>query len=664
VHRCVGANTQVVTVSHSRRYTAGDLEASDQALRALWLFESCADGLIYATVDGTVQMANMAAASMFGCSRSEAVGRPLSSFRPPAHWARQREILVRLRAGNAFVGLEIVGLRRDGTEFPMSVTFSPVTVPARGVVAVSAVIRDLSALGTAQEDGSLDKVVRMSPALSRVQASLDASLVIVGTTIVFASTSALDMLGADSPAAVVGSDVVELVERSWVDMNLSREKQVKSRTWPRPDQVMIMRVDGQPSPVELASTPVRWEGHPATQIVMWNPPDSAEQMRQLATGVRTDVADAVVIVDTDSRIQSFNPAAEQLYGWPASEAIGKWLEEVIPWLASDADLAAARRELRDEGRWHGRALHCCRDGGVVNVLASMTQLTDSSGRTVGSISVNRASSEDPSEHVDMCGSPALREEIRRGLVNDEFTVHYQPVVRLDDGTPVGVEALARWNHPTRGLLLPAEFIDEAERSGLICGLGEVVLEKACAQAQLWRTAGLKLHLSVNVSTRQLADERLSIWLADLLARTEMHPEELWLEITETALVQDFDQARAGLRQIDQLGVHVSIDDFGTGWASLSYLREFPVHALKIDRVFVDGFCERPNDLAIVKSIIGLGRELGLEVVAEGISTLDQRALLYQLGCEIGQGYLFGVPRPPEQLFGEADQEEGADPRST
>jgi EAL domain-containing protein (putative c-di-GMP-specific phosphodiesterase class I) len=199
-------------------------------------------------------------------------------------------------------------------------------------------------------------------------------------------------------------------------------------------------------------------------------------------------------------------------------------------------------------------------------------------------------------------------------------------------------------------LAPAEFIEAAERSGLIGQLGEVVVDKACAQAQIWRRAGLNLYLSVNVSARQLADGSLPARLADTMTRTGMGPGELWLEITETALVEDFDQARKALRQIDALGVHVSIDDFGTGWASLTYLREFPVAALKIDRLFVDGLCTRASDLAIVKSILGLGLELGLEVVAEGIETSEQRALLLQLGCETGQGYFFGWPRPPDELF--------------
>ncbi|HWM19884.1 MAG TPA: EAL domain-containing protein, partial [Ilumatobacteraceae bacterium] len=181
-------------------------------------------------------------------------------------------------------------------------------------------------------------------------------------------------------------------------------------------------------------------------------------------------------------------------------------------------------------------------------------------------------------------------------------------------------------------------------------LGEIVLEKACAQAQLWRDEGLDLYLSVNMSARQLADECLPTRLAGIVTRTDTGPGQLWLEITETALVEDLDQARKALRQIDELGVRVSIDDFGTGWASLTYLREFPVHALKIDRLFVNGLGNESSDLAIVKSILALGRELGLDVIAEGIETLDQRAILCELGCETGQGYFFGRPTPPDELL--------------
>lgn len=243
----------------------------------------------------------------------------------------------------------------------------------------------------------------------------------------------------------------------------------------------------------------------------------------------------------------------------------------------------------------------------------------------------------------------LDKEIRGGIRRGEFTVHYQPVVHLESTSCTGVEALVRWQHPTRGLLLPGAFIAAAERSGAIVELGELVLNTACRQAQLWRRAGHDVHLSVNLSARQLSDEHLPERLAGVMAVTSMPAGKLWLEVTETALVNDIVQARAVLREIDELGARISIDDFGTGWASLTYLREFPVRLLKIDGTFVQGLGESASDAAIVRSIISLGRELKLAVVAEGIETVEQRDQLLHLGCELGQGYLFGRPQPPEEL---------------
>jgi PAS domain S-box-containing protein len=609
--------------------------------------ESCAEAIIHASTDGTVLIFNAAAASMFGCSQRDAIGRPLSSFRPPSQWAKQRQALARVLSGEALV-LEMVGLRSDGHEFPTLISLWP--VKADGVVVgVSALLRDLSASERSRDDGVLD-LAETPPALARVQSWGDASVVVVGTTIVFASRTAVEMVGAHDVGEVVGRDVFDFVASSSTEATLARQESAKQGRWPRPEVITIKGVDGREKRVELASTPVLWEdGQPASQMTMWEPLDGAERLRHLATGVRTDVADAVVIVDTEFRIQSLNNAAERIYGWSEAEAIGKPLNDVIPWLGREADLQAAQSHLLAEGRWHGRVIQGRRDGTVVHVLASTTLLKDDRGHPSGAITVNRPISEESISAAAPLGSEALCYELRRGLDRDEFIVYYQPIVRLDDGTPIGVEALVRWNHPTRGLLLPDQFIEAAERSGVICELGEVVLQKACLQAERWRAAGLKLYLSVNVSARQLADGGPAR-LVHIMTLTGMQPSDMWIEITETALVEDLDQARTGLRQLDELGVHVSIDDFGTGWASLTYLHEFPVRALKIDRVFVHGLGTSSCDLAIVKSIIGLGRELGLDVVAEGIETLDQRALLYQLGCEKGQGYFFGGPAPAETLF--------------
>ncbi len=238
-------------------------------------------------------------------------------------------------------------------------------------------------------------------------------------------------------------------------------------------------------------------------------------------------------------------------------------------------------------------------------------------------------------------------ETLRGMRRDEFTVHYQPVVDIEDSSRKGAEALVRWQHPTRGLLLPGAFIASAERSGVIVGLGEMVLQAACRQAQAWRNAGQDLNLSVNLSARQLTDDHLPERIAAVMAATSMPADRLWLEVTETALVKDIAQARTVLRAIDDLGARISIDDFGTGWASLTYLHEFPIRQLKIDGSFVVDLDRCPRSRTIVQSIISLGRDLGIEVIAEGIETDEQRSELIQLGCRLGQGFLFGRPLPPE-----------------
>ncbi len=250
---------------------------------------------------------------------------------------------------------------------------------------------------------------------------------------------------------------------------------------------------------------------------------------------------------------------------------------------------------------------------------------------------------------DQIDHAALDDEIRVGLERREFRVHYQPVVDLRNGRWTGVEALLRWQHPRRGLLAPAAFIDRAERSGAIVELGMYVLEETCLQWRRWQQAGTPLEVAVNLSGRQIADPGLVDRIGRAMAGAGMPPGALWLEVTETSLVEDLDHAASVLGRITELGACVSIDDFGTGWASLTYLRQFPVRALKIDRMFVAGLDAGRNDAAIVSSIISLGAELGLSVVAEGIETTEQLEHLKALGCVLGQGYLFSRPQPPCEL---------------
>lgn len=235
------------------------------------------------------------------------------------------------------------------------------------------------------------------------------------------------------------------------------------------------------------------------------------------------------------------------------------------------------------------------------------------------------------------------EEIRRGLERHEFDVHYQPVVALADHRIVAVEALVRWNHPERGLLAPDAFIGLAEGSELIREIGATVLEQACRQAAAWRRAGFDITVAVNLSTQELSDDRLADRVTSVLAAAGLPASALSLEVTETALVEDVRQARTMLERLVDSGVGVTIDDFGTGWASLTYLKEFPVHTLKIDRSFVEGLGVDAHNAVIARSVLSLGDELRKFVVAEGIETDEQKQALQAFGCELGQGYLFGRP---------------------
>ncbi|WP_432519930.1 putative bifunctional diguanylate cyclase/phosphodiesterase [Kineococcus sp. SYSU DK006] len=236
-------------------------------------------------------------------------------------------------------------------------------------------------------------------------------------------------------------------------------------------------------------------------------------------------------------------------------------------------------------------------------------------------------------------------ELRRGIADGQLRLHHQPQVRLRDGRLVGVEALVRWQHPVRGLLAPVEFIELAEQSGLVRELGAWVLDAAVAQAAGWaRDPGCAtVEVAVNLSTRQLTDPGLVEAVTAALERHRLPAHLLVLEVTETSLAADPDAAAATLVALKQLGVGVSVDDFGTGYASLTYLQRFPVDELKIDRSFVTGLGASDGDTAIVRACVQLAQALGVRTVAEGVESEQQREALAGMGCDVVQGYLFSRP---------------------
>jgi diguanylate cyclase (GGDEF)-like protein/PAS domain S-box-containing protein len=244
--------------------------------------------------------------------------------------------------------------------------------------------------------------------------------------------------------------------------------------------------------------------------------------------------------------------------------------------------------------------------------------------------------------------------LRGALEHNELRVHYQPIFSLPDLRPVAVEALVRWQHPTRGLLPPGEFIDVAEDSGLIVPMGAWVLEESCKQLVAWNLelpVERQLGLNVNLSARQLAEPTLVDSVRATLEREGIDTSviDIWLEVTETLVLHDPDAAATRLAELRTLGVRLAIDDFGTGYSSLSYLKRFPVSALKIDRAFVAGLGQSDEDEAIVIAMVRLAHALGLKVVAEGVESTVQRSRLCDVGCDYAQGFLLQGPLPAGQL---------------
>ena len=239
----------------------------------------------------------------------------------------------------------------------------------------------------------------------------------------------------------------------------------------------------------------------------------------------------------------------------------------------------------------------------------------------------------------------LEKDLRAALERGELQLHYQPIVCLEDSRIIGLEALLRWRHPHKGLIPPLEFIPLAEETGLIIPIGEWVLRAACLQLKGWLDEGIEpLRMAINVSAIQLKDPGFVDMVTAVIARTEIKPELLELEITETALIDESKVTVDTLLKLKSLGIHISLDDFGTGYSSLNYLQRLSFDTLKIDRCFIDKLASNGEQVKIVETIMMLGAKLGIDVVAEGIETIEQLTKLRTIKCGRGQGFFFSRPQ--------------------
>jgi diguanylate cyclase (GGDEF)-like protein len=241
-------------------------------------------------------------------------------------------------------------------------------------------------------------------------------------------------------------------------------------------------------------------------------------------------------------------------------------------------------------------------------------------------------------------------ELHRAVDEDQFTLHYQPIVRIDGEAVVGVEALLRWNHPARGLLAPKDFVSLTEETGLIVPIGRWALRQACCDAARWQTLTARpFRISVNISPRQFQTNTLTEDVKSALEDWGLDPANLVLEITESLLVQDTDAVIAQMLELKLLGLSFAIDDFGTGFSSLGYLRRFPIDVLKIDKSFVEDIGRSAQGGVLADAVVGLSKSLGLTTVAEGVETVEQLEGLRAMGCDFAQGFYFARPMTAQEI---------------
>ena len=239
---------------------------------------------------------------------------------------------------------------------------------------------------------------------------------------------------------------------------------------------------------------------------------------------------------------------------------------------------------------------------------------------------------------------SIEADLRRAIERKEFILHYQPKVNLSTGLLVGAEALIRWNHPTRGIILPETFVSIAEDCGLIIQMGRIVLRQACIQAKEWIDNGMpNIIMAVNISALEFENRDFYKCVFEILQESKLEAKYLQLELTESVLMKNVESSTIILQQLKALGVELAVDDFGTGYSSLSYLSQFPIDVLKIDQSFIKNITNNESNGAIVTAILSMGVSLNQKVIAEGIETLEELEFLNLHHCEEGQGYLFGYP---------------------
>lgn len=532
-----------------------------------------------------------------------------------------------------------------------------------------------------------------------VELSPEAIVVQSDGRIVYANPSAASLFSAENADTLLDFGIADFVHPDHRENFLARENHLKESQQSSLKAEKFVRLDGQERDVEVVLASVTYRGRPATQILTRDITERRRAEEQLLhdafhdslTGLpnRALFIDhlklavnhcrrtrgylfAVLFIDLD-RFKNINDSLGHMVGDQLLNAIAHRLEiclrdgDTIARLGgdeftilldgikdySDAQRVAERVQevLEQPFNLAGRELFVTASVGIKYSSDGDEQpedlLRDADTAMYCAKALGKAQSQvfDANMHKRALTLLEIESDLRRAIEREEFDVHYQPIVSLESGRISGFEALVRWRHPERGLISPSEFIPIAEETGLIIQIDRWVLRQACLQMRRWQEAlpeTSRMKISVNLSCKQFMQATIVEQVLETLRETGLDPRNLKLEITESVMMERGEYAMSVLEQLSRAGIELSLDDFGTGYSSLSYIHHFPVTTLKIDQSFIKRIGGEQNG-EIVRAVVALARNLGLDVVAEGIETIIQHDQLKALGCEHGQGYYFSEP---------------------
>jgi diguanylate cyclase (GGDEF)-like protein/PAS domain S-box-containing protein len=671
------------------------LRKNEERLRGL--ADAAFEGILISD-RGEILEANLALTDVFGYASAELVGRSALEFVAPEH----RDKVRRKIASGDEEPYEIVGIRKDGTRIDLEVRGRAYSYRGRSVRVTA--VRDVTgrkaaekALGEAEE--RYRTLVERIPAVTFVDRFKGAE------RSVYVSPQVEEMFGyapeewmagrlwrerlhPEDRGRILASDERFEADGEPVDQEYRLLAKDGSVVWVHEETVLVRDEAGEPQFVQGIMSDVTQKkrseerlhhlafhdhltGLPNRRLFVERLGHALQRTRRQGNRV------AVLFMDLDGfKVinDSLGHEAGDLLLTVVAQRLGRCLrpedtlarfggDEFVVLIEDLDDAAEAVRvaeriaeELRRPFVLEGRQLYAAASIGV-SLGHARTHGPEGLIREADT-AMYRAKAEgcnycvfDPTMHERALGRLELENDLRRAIEQDEFVVHYQPIVRLDGGEVWGVEALVRWEHPERGLLDPDEFVPVAEESGLVVPMGEAVLEEACRRAVGWQREfplTPPLAMFVNLSGRQLRRHDLHEVVGRALTETGLPASSLGLDITETVYIGALDANTAALDRLKALGIRVSLDDFGSGYSSLSYLKRLPADILKIDRSFTRGLGLEAEDTAIVQTVVDLAHILGMEVVAEGVEVEEQETLLREMGCDFGQGFHFSRPLPPEE----------------